>query len=69
MTILIPATGGNCSLEKKRPFLTKFVFVNEQLFHPVQCSACKIRQFSSKDKLFFLKATSILSISDQFQYL
>ena len=41
----------------------------EQLFHPVHCTACRIRQGSSKDKLVLPEVTGILSISDELHYL
>ena len=40
----------------------------EQLFHPVQSTACRKCQGSSKDKLALPEVTSILSISDQIHY-
>ena len=41
----------------------------EQLFHPVQCTACRISQCSSGDKLVLPRLTRILSFSDRIHYL
>ena len=54
----------------KRTALRDGVCVNyEQLFHPVQRTACGICQGSSGDKLVLKEVTSIRSISDQLQFL
>ena len=44
-------------------------FDYEQLFHPKQCTACRICECSSRDKLVWPEVTVILSFSDQLQYL
>ena len=57
-------------LKRKRTSILDGVCVNyEQLFHPVQCTACRICQCSSKNKLVLPKETGILSFSDQVHYL
>ena len=43
-------------------------FNYEQLFHSLQCTACRICQCSSTDKLVLPRMTGILSISDQLHY-
>ena len=68
MTIIIPGTIGKPSLE--RTILLDGVCLNyEQLFHTVQCIACRICQCSSIDELVLPRVTGILSISDQRHYL
>ena len=44
-------------------------FNYEQLFHAVQCTACDICLFSSRDKLFLPDVRGILSICVQILYL
>ena len=57
-------------LMRKGTSILDGVCVNyEQLFHPVQCTACRICQGSSKDKLVLPAVAGILSISDQLHYL
>ena len=57
-------------LMMKRTSILWEVCVNyEQLFHPVQCSACRICQCSSRDKFVLPEVTGILSLSDQLHYL
>ena len=59
-------------LIRKRTSILDGVCVNyeyEQLFHPVQCTACRICQCSSRDKMFLPEVTGILSFSDQPHYL
>ena len=57
-------------LVRKRTSLLNGVCVNyEQLFHPVQCTVCRICQCSSRDKLVLLEVTGIMSFSDQVHYL
>ena len=57
-------------LMRERTSILERVFVTyEQLFHPVRCTACRICQCSSRDKLVLLEVTGILSISDQLLYL
>ena len=52
-------------IRKRTSIHDKGCFNHEQLFHPVQCNACKICQFSSIDKLFLPGATGILTTSVQ----
>ena len=57
-------------LMRKKRSVPDGVCVNyEQLFHPIQCTACRICQCSSKDKHVLPEVTGILSILDQLQYL
>ena len=57
-------------LMRKRTSILDRVCVNyEQLFHPVQSTACTICQCSSGDKLVLPEVTGILSFSDQVHYL
>ena len=57
-------------LMRKRTSILDGVCVNyEQLFHPVQCTVCRICQGSSREKFVLPEVTGILSISDQFLYL
>ena len=56
---------------RKRTFiLDKTCFENERLFHPVQCTTCKIYHYSSIDKLVlpsvsgFLWYTTIFNLSE-----
>ena len=54
-------------LMKERTYVLDGVCFNyEQLFHPVQCTACRIYQCSSIEYIVLRRATGILSISDQF---
>ena len=57
-------------LNRKRTSLLDNVCYNyEQLFDPVQCTACKRRQVSSIGKPVVSRPTSILTFSDKFHYL
>ena len=57
-------------LMRKRTSIVDGVCVNyEQLFHPVQCTACKICQCTSRDRLVLPEMTGILTISDHVHYL
>ena len=52
-------------LIRKRTSIRDGVCFNyEQLLHPVQCTACRIYQCSSKDKLVLPEVTLILTISE-----
>ena len=56
-------------LIRKKTFILDGVCFNyEQLYHPVQCTVCRICQYSSRDKLVAPEVTGILSIPDQFLY-
>ena len=52
-------------MRKRTSILDGVCFNYEGLFHPVQCTACRICQCSSRDKLVLPEVTGILSISDQ----
>ena len=57
-------------LMRKTTSIVDGVCINyEQLFPPVKCTAYRISQCSSRDKLVLPETTGILSISDQFRYL
>ena len=67
----IPNSGNSRKmLMRKRTSNLDGVCVNyEQLFHPVQCTACRICQCSSTDNFVLTEVTGILSISEQLHYL
>ena len=54
---------------KRTSLLDRVCFNYEQLFHPVQCTACTKRQCSSRDRRALPEVTGILTISDQVHYL
>ena len=57
-------------LMRTRTYIFDRVCVNyEQLFHPVQCTASRICQHSSKNKRVSPEVTGILPFSDQVHYL
>ena len=56
-------------IRKRTSILDRVCFNYEQLFHPVQCTARRICQRSSRDRLVLPEVTGILTISDQFHYL
>ena len=57
-------------LNKQRTsILDKACFNYEHLFHPVQCTACKISQLTSNDEQVLPRATGILSTSERLHYL
>ena len=56
-------------MRKRTSILDGVCFNIEQLFHPVQSTACKDCKCSSRDKLVSPELTGILSISDQLHYL
>ena len=51
-------------IRKRTSILDGVCFNYEQLFHPVQCTACRKYQDSSRDKLVLPRVTHILTISD-----
>ena len=53
----------------KKSFPEKSCFIYDQLFHPIQCTACRICQWSSIDKLILSIKTVVLSTSDQPHFL
>ena len=56
-------------IRKRTSILDRVCFNYEHLFHPVQCTACRICQCSSRDRLVLPDVTGILTISDQVHYL
>ena len=67
--IFNPGYNQNMLMRKRTSILDGVCFKIEQLFHPVQCTACRICQCSSRDKLVLPEVTAIPSISDQSHYL
>ena len=62
--------GYNRKMLMRRTSILDGVCVNyEQLFQPVQCTARRICQCSSRDKLVLPEVTGILSFSDKLLYL
>ena len=51
-------------IRKRTSILDGACFNYEQLFHPVQCTASRIYQCSSRDKLVLPRATRNLTISE-----
>ena len=66
--ILNPVYNRKMLIRKRTSILARVCFNYEQLFHPVQCTACRICQGSPKDKLVSPEVTGIQSISDQLHY-
>ena len=56
-------------IRKRTSILDGVCFNYEQLLHPVQCTARRICQCSSRDRLVLPEETGFLSISDQLHYL
>ena len=56
-------------IRKGTSILDRVCVKYEQLFHQVQCTACRICQCSSRNKLALSEMTGILSFSDQVRYL
>ena len=67
--IFIPGYNRKKRMRKRTSIFDRVCFNYEQLFHPVQCTACRICQWSSGDRLVLPEVTDILSISDQLHYL
>ena len=67
--IFNPGCNRKMLMRKRTSFLDGVCVDSEQLFHPVQCTACRIRQCSSRDKLILARVTGILPFSDQLHYL
>ena len=63
--VLNPGYNRKLLMRKRTSILDRVCFNYEQLFHPVQCTACRICQCSSRDRLVLPEVTGILSISDQ----
>ena len=66
--IFNPAYNRKWLMRKRTSNLDRVCFNYEQLFHPVQCTACRICQCSSTNKLVLPEVTAILSILDQLHY-
>ena len=64
-----PGRNRKMLVKKKTSKLYGVSFNYEHLFHPVQCSACRICQSSSRDELVWPKLAGILSFLDQLHYL
>ena len=62
---LNPGYNRKMLMRKRTSILDRVCFIYEQLFRPIQCTACRICQCSSRDKLGLPEVTGILSISDQ----
>ena len=67
--LFIPGYNRKMLIRKNISILEGVCFNYEQLFLPVQCTACKICRCSSTDKLVLPEVTVILSISDKLHYL
>ena len=55
-------------LRKRTSILDSVCSNYEQLFHPVQCTAYRICQCSSRDKFVLPELTGILSVLNQLRY-
>ena len=55
-------------MRKKTSILARVCFHYEQLFNPVQCTACRICLCSSRDKLVLPEVIGILLVSDQLHH-
>ena len=66
--IFHPGYNRKILMRKRTSFFDGVCFINDQLFHPVQGTACRICQWSSRDKLVLPEAIGIVSISDQLHY-
>ena len=64
-----PGCNRKMLMRKKTSTLDGVCFNYEQLFRPVQCTACRTCQSSSRDRLVLPEVTGILSISDELHYL
>ena len=73
--IFNPGYNRKMLIRKRTSIRDRVCFNYEQLFHPVQCTACRICQYSSRDqcssrdKLVLPEVTGLLSFSDQIHYL
>ena len=67
--IFNPGYNRKTLITKRTSIVDGVSFNYEQLFHPVQCTACRICQCSSRDRLVLPDVTGILSILDQLHYL
>ena len=62
--IFIPGYNRKSLIRKRTSILDGVCFNYEQLFHPVQCTACRIYHRSSRDKLVLPRVTRIHTISE-----
>ena len=60
MTFWHPGYNRKMLIRKKTFTLEKTCFENERLFHPVQCTTCKIYHYSSIDKLVLPSVSGFL---------
>ena len=67
--IFNPEYNRNLLMRKKTSILDGVCVKYEQLFLLIQCSACRICQCSSRDRLVLPEITDILSYSDQLHQL
>ena len=67
--IFNPGYNRKTLIKKRTSILDRVCFNYEQLFHPVQCTNCRICQCRSRDRLVLPEVTGILTISDQNHYL
>ena len=67
--IFNPGYNRKMLMRRRTSNLDRVCFIYEQLFHPVQCTACRKCQCSSGDKLVLPEVTGILPPSDHFHYL
>ena len=67
--IFNPGYNRKTLMRKTTSILDTVCFNYEQLFNPVQWTACRICQCNSRDKLVLPEVTGILSVSDQLHYL
>ena len=67
--IFNPGYNRKMLIRKRTSILDRVCSNYEQLFHPIQCTACRICQCSSRDRRVLPEVTGILSISDQVHYL
>ena len=63
---LNPGYNRKMLMRKRTSNLDKVCFNYEQLFHPVQCTACRICQGSSRDKLFLPEVTGFCQFQINF---
>ena len=67
--IFNPGCNRKTLIRKRTSILDRVCFIYEPLFHPVQCTACRICQYSTRDRFVLPEETGILSFSDQRHYL
>ena len=67
--IFNPGYNRKTLIRKRTSILDTVCFKYEQLFHPIQCTACRKCQCGARGKLVLPKVTGILTISDQLDYL